>query len=97
MMPAKKRLPRGLREFRGSLSEPRLAGKLLPRLLDLPESGLQDVVQKHRAALGRVEEAERALARAVREAAAIADAAFLDALSNWTIPEIQKATGYDDT
>lgn len=89
-------LPKGLREFAGSLAEPRWAKELLPRLLDLPENGLRPMVERHAEALKEVEKAEKHLEACLSRAREIAEEAFRAALANWSIEEVQRATGYDN-
>jgi hypothetical protein len=90
-----RKLPKGLQEFAGSLLDTEYAGGLLPRLLDLPENGFHMTIENHKAALKAVAEAEKALAAARRAASSIAFGAFLQAVDNWTVKELQEATGYD--
>lgn len=90
-----KKLPKGLLEFYGSLADPKYAKELLPRLLDLPESGFHERVKEHAIALKAIEEAEEKLAAAKLNAMRIADKVFRTAVDNWTVRELQKATGYD--
>jgi hypothetical protein len=91
-----KELPKGLREFGGSLSDPRFSGELLRRLLDLPENGLSPLIERHAEALRAVAEAEKHLENCLKRARELAEEAFRAALRNWTIEEVQKATGYDE-
>ena len=92
----KQTLPTGLRVYASSLVDHDYATKLLPRLLDLPESALTSSIQAHKDAVKAIKEAEIALAAARRKASAIAEKIFLAAVGNWSIKEIQQATGYDD-
>lgn len=89
-------LPKGLREYEASLSDPGYAAKLLPRLLDLPENGLSSEIDKHKAMLEQVEEARRHLSAKVRRATEFAEKTFSYAVANWTIKELQVATLYYD-
>jgi hypothetical protein len=91
-----KELPKGLAEFGSSLGDPRWAKELLPRLLDLPENGLRPMVERHAEALKAVEEAEKVLSARLKFARELAEETFRAALKNWTIKEVQEATGYDD-
>jgi hypothetical protein len=91
-----KELPKGLMEFGSTLVNPEFSGELMKRLLDLPENSFAPIVAKHAEALQEVLSAEVALRNARRKAAKIAQDAFRSALENWTVAEIQKATGYDD-
>ena len=90
------RLPKGLREFGGSLSDPRWSGELMKRLLDLPENGLHADVARHAEALVAAATAQQAAEAALERATKLAEATFRKALSLWSIKEIQAATGYDD-
>ena len=92
----KKELPKGLQEFQASLWEMEFSEELLKRLLDLPEQGLHSEIEKHRAAMIAARKAEEDAVKARRQAAVIADGIFRFVLENWTVKQIQKATGYDN-
>jgi len=91
-----KDLPKGLMEFGSTLGDPEFSGELMKRLLDLPENGLRVVVAKHATALKEIKQAERVLAEKRAAAREIAQSTFRTVLKNWSVEEIQKATGYDD-
>ena len=91
-----RKLPKGLQEYAASLCDPEYGALLLPRLLDLPEHNFGQAVENYNLALLAVAEAEKALAAARRSASAIAFGAFVAAAKNWSVEELQKATGYDD-
>lgn len=91
------KLPKGLQEFRGSLWDMRHAEELVGRLLDLSENGLSEQVAKHKAAMKKMRAAELALEAAKHDAIMIADGLFRYVVQNWTVKEIQQATGYDNT
>lgn len=93
---AKKKLPRGLREFGGSLTDPRFSPELMRRLLDLPENSLSADVARHAEALRAAENLKLQYEAAVRRAGDLAESTFRHVLKNWTVEEIQKATGYDE-
>lgn len=90
-----RRLPKGLREFRASLSDLDYAPELLNRLLKLPENGLRPMVDAHAKASVLVRSIEDALSIAKRNATRLAEEVFDAAMKNWLVAEIQAATGYD--
>lgn len=91
-----KQLPKGLQEFRASLGSTEWGPQLLPRLLDLPECGLHEDVKRYQKALKVVAATEEAATKARHAAMLIADSTFNKAVANWTVKELQNATGYDD-
>lgn len=92
----KKELPKGLREFQDTLTHSDFSGRVLPLLNDLPESGLRDAINAHARSIAAIRAAEDILSRLKTDAARLALGVFNVALANWTIGEIQKATGYTD-
>ena len=88
-------LPKGLREFEASLDDLEYAPDLLPRLLDLPESNLRDRLAVFTRAMLDVDRAERAAHAARLVARKAAQDMWLAAKANWTVAELQEATGYD--
>lgn len=93
---ARKKMPKGLEEFEGSLHNLDYAPRLLKRLLDLPEHGFQRDMDSFRDAMHVVGETERAAVAARETARQIAYRVWCNAKKNWTVAELQKATGYDD-
>lgn len=91
-----RKMPKGLLEFEGSLHDLEYAPRLLPRLLDLPEHGFQRDMQAFADAMKVVEQAERAAVDARNAARRVAGRIWSAAKKNWTIKELQEATGYDD-
>jgi hypothetical protein len=92
-----KALPKGLREYEGSLHDLRFTEELIGRLVDLPEQGfVEGALSDLRAAMREVEEAERIAAGKRDKARRIALRAWGRAKSEWTIEQLQAATGYDD-
>jgi len=88
--------PSGLQEFEATLHDLQFAGELLHRLDGLPESNFSDDFRKFAKAMKRVEAAEQAAIDARNAARKIAMAAWNKAWRNWTVAELQKATGYDE-
>ncbi len=101
-MPKKKKglpktMPKGLAEFFGSLDD-QYGPRLIPRLLDLPEFGHPDVIERYMNDLiPKVRAAEKTLAAARKAARELAEGIFRSCMENWTIKEMQEATGYDNT
>lgn len=95
-MARQKRLPKGLAEFEASLDDPDYGLKLLPRLLDLPENGLDGHIRMYQDAVSSIRKAEELLSNLRHKASRIAQETFDIARKNWSIKEIQKATGYED-
>lgn len=91
-----KKLPKGLQEFEGSLHDLEYAGRLLPRLADLPESAFNKHLADFNRAMAQVELAEAAAANARNLARDVAMTAWNLACREWSIKELQEATGYDD-
>lgn len=90
-----KKLPKGLLEFEGSLHDLEYAGRLLPRLRDLPESSFTDDLAAFDKAMRDVEEAEELARQCRKRAREVALRAWAKAVKNWTVKELQEATGYD--
>jgi len=91
-----KRLPNGLKEFEESLHELSYAPELLKRLLDLPENGLAPGLRRFTDAMIVVKKAEETAAIARDAARRAALAMWEDAKRNWTVAELQDATGYEE-
>lgn len=94
-MARKKKLPKGLAEFEGSLGNLEWTPELLKRLLDLPENCFQRDMAAFKDALKVVEGAEVAASNAREYARRIAMRIWDAAKSNWSVKELQEATGYD--
>ncbi len=85
-------LPKGLAEFEASLHDLRFAPELVSRL---PKKAAENYRVLFRQAMKAVEAAEEA-ARLAREQARLAAwAAWGTCLESYTIPQLQRATGYD--
>lgn len=91
-----KRLPKGLLEFEGSLHDLEYAPQLLPRLRELPESSFDTMMREFQSAMLRAAEAEARAVSARAEARNIALTMWAAAKKNWSVKELQEATGYDD-
>lgn len=91
-----KKLPKGLQEFEASLHDLEYAAQLLPRLGDLPESAFSSHLAEFASAMNRAKIAEAAAANMRILAREVAMAAWRRAVQNWTIKELQNATGYTD-
>lgn len=90
------KLPKGLLEFAASLSDLKYAKELAKRLLDLPGHGLHRDYANLKDAIIVAEEAEVAVLNARDLARRITERMWQNARQNWTIKELQKATGYAD-
>lgn len=90
------KLPKGLQEFAGSLHDLKYCGELLKRLNDLPESNFHEMIASFDRAMKVVEQTEKAAAIARDAARMIAFRAWGVSVNNWTVEELQKATGYDN-
>jgi hypothetical protein len=95
-MPKIKNLPKGLAEFEATLGDLQFTDELLKRLLDLPENGLSSDLAAFRDAMKVVEQAELAAANARKVARRVAGRMWDAARRNWSIEELQAATGYDE-
>ena len=91
-----KELPKGLQEFHGSLWEPRWCRELMLRLRDLSATDFEKFIDAQKAALRDYERAEKQLAEARAKLCAVGDEAFEFAVANYSVKQIQKATGYDN-
>ncbi len=91
-----KKLPKGLAEFEASLHDLKYAQELAKRLLDLPEHGFHRDFDNLKDAIIVATEAEVAVQNARDLARRIAERIWKNARENWTIKELQDATGYDD-
>lgn len=91
-----KKLTGGLLEFESSLCDLEYAPELLKRLLDLPEHNFHRDVESFKDAMKAAESAEIAAANAREVARRIALRVWKNAKENWTVKELQEATGYDD-
>jgi hypothetical protein len=90
------KLPKGLREFYGTLADMRWGRKVIPRLAELPESGLQREIDAYLSLVKSIDNLEEQVEQLKQRAARIGQQAFMFALDNWSVEEIQKATGYDN-
>jgi hypothetical protein len=92
----RQKLPSGLLEFEASLHDLEYAKRLLPRLLDLPENGLMQHLEDFNRCMLQVEMAEAAARNARELARKEAVNMWKIAVKNWSVKELQEATGYDD-
>ncbi len=90
------KLPKGLAEFKGSLSDPKFSMELLSRLLDLPGNSFGSEIERHKEALVAVRAADNFFRNARHHAALMADNLFVAAMHSYTTKELQEATGYTD-
>lgn len=90
------KMPKGLQEFAASLVSMEWGPQIIKRLLDLPENALHDSVSLYFDALSAVKASEDAAARARKHAHTVAMQIWSDAATNWTVKELQEATGYDE-
>lgn len=93
-----KKLPRGLQEFEGSivLADMETVAILVKRLLDLPEFGLHNHMKVIASLIAKAEQAEEEAVRSRRQARDAVEQLWDKCLANWTIEELQEATGYDE-
>lgn len=89
------KLPSDLQTFAASLHNLEYCGELLGRLKDLPESNFGESIDSFNRAMKVVEQAEKAAGIARDAARMIAFRAWGVAVNNWTVKELQEATGYD--
>ena len=90
-----RKLPKGLREFEGSLYDLKYAPELLKRLLDLPDNDFKRDMTSFKDAMIVVEHAEYAAEVARENARRIAERVWRMAKRHWTIKQLKEATGYD--
>ena len=91
-----KKLPKGLLEFEGSLHDLKYTPELLRRLKDLPKSDFRKGIREFHKAYRIAAEAESAAIDARNKAREEAMKIWNEAKANWTIKQLQEATGYDD-
>jgi hypothetical protein len=97
MAKRKKKLPKGLAEFRGTIElDDKYTEELLRRLTDLPESNLAPEIVKWRETFEAAEKLEKEWRKVRMKARDMAVAIFDRCLEQWTVKELQEATGYDD-
>jgi hypothetical protein len=89
-------LPKGLREFEESLGDLKCSRKLLRRLRHLPQANFKKTLPSFDEAMMVVRATEEAAEMARAVARRVATRAWEYAKRNWTIEELQKATGYDN-
>lgn len=94
--PPSKRQPKGLAEFEGTLADLKWCPELLKRLMDLPEHGFHREMVAFEDAMKVAENAEIAAQNCREAARRIARRIWENAKKNWTVKELQDATGYDD-
>lgn len=91
-----KKMPKGLQEFEASLQDLEYAPRLLPRLADLPESNFSEWMAEFARRMDRVKMAEEILQAEKELARQCAMKVWSAAKKNWSIKELQEATGYDN-
>lgn len=91
------KLPKGLQEFRGTIElDDKYTEELLGRLTDLPESNLAPEIVRWRAQFAAAEKLEKEWRAARMKARDTAVAIFDKCMKDWTVKELQDATGYTD-
>lgn len=95
-MAKKGKIPKGLREFEASLQDLQFSGELLERLQELPESAFSEHIADFKRAMIQVKLTEDAAANARQMARNVATTAWNLAVREWSVKELQEATGYDD-